>query len=783
MFLLKLKYALRAVARYKAFTYAHLIGLAVAILAAVSIYAFVQSEVSTDSQFTDRDQLYRIVREVAEPNAAYETPTLAGPFKELIRSQTGLPATDIVRVYRDDELVTWEDRSFFEKNVLYVDASFFQVLDFPLAMGDPAEVLTPPNAAVISPRIAQKYFGDQNPLGQTLDLEGKGTLEVTGVLATPTPKSHLALDILVNTQAMGYASRFLTDMETHAFSYYLKVPAGEEDLMQYTLQALSESHMQTQGAPQATLSLQPLAHIYFDEPMLFDLAEHNQWALIQTLVVIGIILLLVVSVNLVNLTIARLSRGVKQIGVKKILGSTKGTLIIEWALEVYVMTWLATVLALGALFLFSPLLQEIYPIPLPSSGYLLVGAFLLPLALTVLIVTVPALIFSTLNSFSALSGKLGALKTNRLQHSLLGFQFAVSFVLIVLTLVIFQQFEYLQNKDLGLDEERVLVFNSNNKHSWQNRTFIKEEVKRLSGVQEVSMVYGGLPDSPTEAYSYQVDDFTYQWNTAFVEPNILEVLNLKLLDGAPFDERLISQQATGVVLNEQAARTLGWPQEPVVGKQLTFEEEGTVKQIVGVVQDYHYASFKSEIEPLVLQATGWEETFVVKLSGQDYATVLPQVEAIWQTYVPKYPFSYYFLDDSFQKMHLEDTQQRKFIYWFTLLTILMATMSTLSLGALVQQAKVKEITIRKILGAPLGGIFYLLSARFVRTFLLASLLGAPLAWYLATQWLTDFSYRIALSPLFFVLGFALLITFVMALIVVQSWKTATLNPAYRLREE
>ncbi|HAA14718.1 MAG TPA: hypothetical protein DCE41_24730 [Cytophagales bacterium] len=637
----------------------------------------------------------------------------------------------------------------------------------------------------MSATIAQKYFGDQPPLGALLEVEGKGVLEVTGVLAEPMAPSHLSLDFLVHNGAMGYTSRLLTDEETHAFSYYLKVPDESLPLVAQTLEAVSNSHLNQEGGARVSLSLQPLTEVYFGEPLVFDLARHNRWSLIQTLVVIGLILLLVVSVNLVNLTIAKLSKRVKQIGVKKILGSTQRMLIRDWATEVYVMVLMATLLGFGGGYLLLPFLLKVYPINLafPNGTTMAVAVVGLPLLITGLIILLPGIVFSSLSSFAALKGKLGTLKTNAIQHSLLSFQLVVASVLIVLTLVIFQQFEYLQNKEIGLDEEHVLVFNSNNKHSWKNKDFIREEVQALAGVEAVSLIYGGIPESPTEAFSYGLENATYQWNTAFVEPNLIPLLDLKVVDGQAFDERIAPQNQSGILLNESAARAMGWPQTEVVGRALDFAEEDVAKPIVGVVQDYHYESFKQEIEPLVLHATGWEETFVVKLAGQDYATAVAEIEGIWNTYVPRYPFAYHFLEDSFLQMHAADTRNRSIIYLFTLLTILIATMGTLSLGAIVQQSKVKEVTIRKILGAPLHHIFYTLSASFVKVMLLSSLIAVPGAWWLSTYWLSEFSYRIALSPGLFVLGFGLLITFVLALIVTQAWKTATLNPAHRLKAE
>ncbi|MEL6193292.1 MAG: FtsX-like permease family protein, partial [Bacteroidota bacterium] len=362
-------------------------------------------------------------------------------------------------------------------------------------------------------------------------------------------------------------------------------------------------------------------------------------------------------------------------------------------------------------------------------------------------------------------------------------QFVIAFVLIVDTLVINRQYQYMQEKDKGLNDEQVLVFSSNNKHSWKNRNFIKQSVQQLSGVKEVSMTYGGLPTSSTEISSFQIDQSVYQWNTAFIQPNLIDLLDVQILTGKAFDSEIDSEVKGSVLLNATAAKALGWPQKDLVGTSIILNEDNTTKQVLGIVQDYHYESIKKEIAPLVLQSTEWEETFVVKLSGKATPSLLSEIEGIWQQYVPKHPFSYQFLDETYQGLHREDTKQGKIIFFFTLLTIIIASIGTLSLSSFIQQSKVKEIAIKKILGAPMVSIFYGLSSTLLRVLVFACLLAIPLAWLLSAEWLSAFRYRIMLSPDVFLVGIIALVVLILGLIITQSWKTATANPVDSLKAE
>ncbi|MEO1050384.1 MAG: ABC transporter permease [Bacteroidota bacterium] len=783
---MKFKLAVRGLLRSSMITYMNIAGLAVAFCAVMVIYLYVKSETSVDTHLSQGGDLYRIIREVEEPNSSYQSPTLAAPYRELLSFQTGVPQKDILRIYQDDELVSYKETSFFEPNVLYVDGNFFELLDYKFKFGSADNVLQTPNAAVISEGIATRYFGDTNPIGEILEVEGKGLLEVKGVIVTSAPKSHLNIDFVVNNGAMGYASRFLTDKDAHAMSFYIKVPQGATASVAQNLHALAKDHLNNEdSSPKVALSLQPLAGIYFGEPLAFDIAMHGNWTLIQTLIAIAVILLLVISANFINLTIARLSKSAQQTGVKKILGSSKMALIVDWALEVYLKVLLASLIALTGCNLILPFLSQHYEVNVDIINYtqIMIGIAVLQALFTLIVVTIPGLIFSSLNPFSALSGQLKQVKASFIQHKLLFFQFASAFVLVTFTIVIVGQFQYMQEKELGLDDDQVLIFDSNNKHSWQNRTHIKNAIAQLSGVKDVSMTYGGVPSSPTEAYSYQIDQSSYQWNTAFVQPNLIELLDLRILDGSSFDERKATEANEAIILNETAAKALGWPHEQVIGKYVTSEIDSLSKRILGIVQDYHYESFKNRIEPLVIQAIGWEETFIIKLQGKDYQTVLSEMESIWKSYVPKYPFSYRFLDQSFQRMHLEDTKNRDIVLLFTLLTVIITAMGTLSLGALILQARIKEITIRKVLGASVFRLLYSFCSRFIKALLFSSLIAVPVAWIFAKNWLDDFTYRIDLSPIIFMTGFVILLLIVLVLIVIQSWKTATSNPVKHLRLE
>lgn len=785
MFSSRLKAALRSIFRSGFFTYVNIFGLAICLSAIIAISIYVKSEIDTDSQFIEGEMIHRIVREVHESNSFYKSPSLSAPFREIINSETGIDLSNIMRVYRDDELISYNETSFFETNVIYTDSNFLEVMAFPLKMGNRNTALSYPNSAIISESIAEKYFGPKNPLGQILEVDGKGLLEVTGVISTSNLNSHLNIDFVVNNSSMGYASRVLKDKGLHSMSFYLKIGPNDRQFFDDKLNELAERHLDDEANSSKTLmALQPLSDIYFNDTMISDIARHGDWPFIQTLIAIALVLLLVMSVNFVNLTIAKLSKNIRNTGIRKTLGSSKSAIALDWFLEAYIITLIATILAIiGCYFtLFS--LHGYFTITgeIISLKNVILFVSLFPILLAIAITVIPALTFSSIKPLKALSGKVGYLKTNFIQHLLLTFQLGAAFFLIVFTLVIGVQFNFMKNKDVGLDDEQVLIFNSNNKHSWKNRDYIRNSILELSGVKDLAMAYGGIVSSPTGSSSYQFEGRDYQWNTSYAEPNLVQVLGLEILDGNPFNNDLQSQSSEVVLLNSQAASAIGWPQDDIVGKNIVIDESGSTRRILGVVKDYHYESVKNKIEPLIIQPTKSGETFVIKLEGAEYKDLLTKIEGIWESYVPKYPFSYRFLDESFNEMHRADTRGRELILIFAILTIIITGIGTLSLGAYIQQSMVKETAIRKVLGASLAKLLFLLGSSFIKALVISSIITTPLLYSFVSNWLNRYSYRISLSPFFFVIGFIILASIITTLVMVQSWRAANSNPVLSLNE-
>jgi len=362
-------------------------------------------------------------------------------------------------------------------------------------------------------------------------------------------------------------------------------------------------------------------------------------------------------------------------------------------------------------------------------------------------------------------------------------------LLIVLSIVVTKQFDFLQQKELGINPDQVLYFTSNNKHSYRNLKNIQREVSELKGVKEVAMTVGGLPDSYMSTVTYDVQgmESKRQLLTSFSSLNFPSLLGMVVMEGSLFDPSLKSDIGKTALLNETAARFLGWPENDLVGKFITpsnmsFEGTGP-RKVVGIVKDFHFDSFKNAIEPMAILSTDMEETVTVKLSSANATHTILEIAAIWEKYVPRYPFTYHFLDQKLKALHEADTNQRKVLYLFSGLAIIISIAGLLGLSAYLLQIRRKEIVVRSVLGASTSDLIKLLLAKYLKLLVIAGVVSIPLALFFGSSWLKDFSYRIAFTPDIYLVGTTSVMILMLIILSIHIIFSTRINPAEELGNE
>ena len=786
-----LKTALRSLRKQKLFSLINLFGLAVGITVTILILLYVQAELSYDDSQENREQVYRVLRQASLNGNEYLIGITSGPFAAAL--QTDFPETihEAVRVLPNDGLVTYQNHSFMENKFYLADGNFFEVFSFPFRRGDPATALTQPNSVVLTAAMARKYFGDDDPIGKTLLLDEQYQFTVTGVLADNIGRSHLDFDFMASIEFMNRFDWFSDWWNNMLFTYVrIESPAAAQQL-ESQLPGFMDKYFGDDFARNGTrvdLTLQPLGDIYFQNEVRYDYARHGDEKAVYIFFAIAVFILLIACINYMNLTTARASRRGREIGVRKVLGAHRGKLILQFLAESFLMTLAAIVLAMAAVELLLPFFNAAFRLDLaidftrPQSLAFLGGILLL---VSLLAGSYPAFLLSSFQPVKVLKSRRDREAHDVLiRKGLVIFQFCISVFLIIATLLVGQQLDYLRSKDLGFDESQVVLVPLNNQEIRDQQETFKERLRNEPGVVNAS-VMSGQPGGFHDTMSFDLAgrDDNFRFRTVYTDYDYVQTLGIELAAGRNFS-RDFGSDDHAVLLNETAVRALGWSNEEAVGKTLhNTMFDTTESEIVGVVRDFHFSSLKDRIEPLLIGIRPWGRMMAVKVQSADMAGALAAIEAQWNNISPAYPCTYTFLDETFQQLYRQEQRESVLFKIFAVISILIACLGIFALASFAAEERTREIGIRKVLGATIPGLVRLLSRDFVKLVALGNLLAWPLAWLAMNRWLGDFAYRIEIGWGVFVLAGALALLIALLTVSWQAIRAALANPVKALRYE
>ncbi|GAB5517914.1 MAG: ABC transporter permease [Rhodothermales bacterium] len=800
-----LKISTRHLLRQRFYSLINVSGLAVGLACCLMIVLFVRHELSYDQQFADADRLYRVIDIYESNNSAgigsvTPTPlasTMADDFPEVehatrIAPQLFEAGSSLVRT-------TQEPQNRYETGFVYADPNFFEVFDFPFVQGLPGQALAEPRTLVLTERKARDLFPGQDPVGQTLILNNniESPFTVTGVLADLPSNTHFRFDYLMSMAGVEIAQ--IPNWGFSNFITYAKLHEGADaDAVNAKFPAFTARH---RGTPQpghsATFSLQPVPDVHLHSSDMRGYWTHGNIQYVWLFGAIAAFILLIAAINFMNLSTARSANRAREIGLRKVLGSVRAQVIAQFLVEAVVLSAIAmgVAVALVALVLpwFNGLTDQSLTMPWGEAGvYPMLLATVLALGL--LAGAYPALYLSGFQPIRVLKGRLSmGSKSGTLRSALVVFQFAASIVLLIGSLVVSQQMGFLQNKALGFEKDQVLIVEDSFTLGEQAAAF-KAELERLPGVQR-STVSSFVP----------VDGYVYNGSGAwvegqdpaedqiglakwFVDPDYAETLGLELVAGRFFDADRPSD-AQGTVLNEQAVADFGFG-DPI-GQRVrsytrldpeTGELVSDVYTVIGVVKDFHFQSMKDDIGPLSMVAGQGGQATLVKLSTDEVQATLAQIETLWAGFAPNQPFRFNFLDERFAQMYTFESRVGRLFGVFTALAMLVACLGLFALAAFMTEQRRQEVGIRKVLGASLSQIVFLLTRHFAMLVGLAFMVAAPLGYLLMNRWLQDFSYHTSISiGVFIVAGVAALGIAVLT-ISYQATRAALTNPAETLRQ-
>jgi putative ABC transport system permease protein len=799
--------ALRIIRKYKGFSLINIAGLAIGIASCLLILIFVQSELSYDRFHQKAGRIHRVgftfhVGTNQFDAALGPCPLAAAMVDEFPEVETA--ARIFARQSRGgDVFVRYGEKRYKETKFLWADPELFDILTIPFIKGSPQEALAQPNSVVMTTEAASKYFGLEEPIGKMLELGDGSLYMVNGVTESWPANSHFHFDFLASFSSLP-KSQDLDYYDTAVFTYILlresaSIAELESKLPEFSGKCMAPIIEKIMAVPYDEFlksgnfigfMTQPLRDIHLRSKWGNELEPQGSYNTVIVFSAIAFLILIVACINFINLTTARSTQRANEVGVRKVVGSSRGQLIRQFLSESIFLSFLSFLLALILVEISLPVFNALIGKEF-SASLILDWSFLLALFAGALLIgliagSYPAFMMASFRPVAVLKGKMkSSLKGKKFRDALVIFQFCASVVLLIGTAVIYTQLHYIRNKELGFDKEHVVVIQRAEKLGSRQLAF-KNQLKQNPDVMDAAFT-DSLPQMLLEAKVFQKEGEGSQENNTLItitaDHDLLETYGLKMLAGRYF-EREHSTDETAVVLNETAVKALDI-QDPLDKRLVLVGLKRKPMDIIGIINDFHMESLHTEIGPMAVILTGARPSVLlsVRVRPGDLQKTLGFLENQWKEFTNNQPFEYVFFDDQFDLLYKAEIQAGKVITAFACLAVFIACLGLLGLASFTASQRTKEIGIRKVLGAKTAGILVLLNKDFVMRVLIANLIAWPLAYYAMNKWLQNFAYRIHVNIWMFLGAAALALLIALFTVSYQTIRAARGNPVDSLRYE
>ena len=803
------KVTVRSLLKHRGFTLINVLGLSIGMAACLLIGLYVHDELGYD-RFEGADRVFRVVEDRSSTNTdgspsvrelastSYEIgPLLDASYPGVARS---------VRLFRQTALVASSpDRRFQESDLFFADSTFFDVFAHEFVRGEASSALDAPFKLVLTRSAAERYFGSEDPVGQSVTYDGDQTFEVTAVVEDRPLQSHLHFEMLAS---YGSLDAFMpwTQRDWHwpaIYTYIQLAPGARSTDLASSLPSFILEHGGEEQAAQRSLTLQPIRDIHLQSDREDEPAPNGSMAYVLLFAVIAILILVTACINFVNLTTALAGSRSREVGVRKALGARRGSLINQFMFEATAQVILAAAFAVASAELLMPAFNALSgkTLVLRLLDIRVLGVMLAGIVMVGLLAgSYPAFLMSAFRPIQALRGSRDSTSASKsvLRNGLVIFQFAVSTVMISSTAVIYSQLEYVKDGKTGFDEEHTLVMELHDAPDRMQYDRLKARLLRNQNIVNVT-ASSSIPPGRGFTFNYPIvpeghdEESPTRMRTLGVDEDFLTTFDLRVVDGRDFSMEYTTDTASAFIMNETAARGLGWLDD-AIGKRLTLSYDhpdgGFVAKkgnVVGVVQDFHFNSFHRRIEPMLihlLKPSVFSRFVAVRIRPDDIQGSLAFMETEWEAFTTAgYPFSYSFLDQAFEQEYRADERFGKVVGYFSILAIMIACLGLFGLAAFTAQARTKEIGIRKTMGASVVNIFRLLSRDFATLVGVGFAIAVPVALFGMTAWLEGFAYRISVGPGVFVATALVLLAITLFSVSYHSLKAAFTNPVEALRWE
>jgi putative ABC transport system permease protein len=697
------------------------------------------------------------------------------------------------RIRRSESVVSCDNHLYHERNFFFADPEFFDVFTFHLISGDPKKAISEPFSVLITQNIAEKYFGNENPVGKILLIDNKYDYKITGVLMNPPANTHFKFDFLASFVSLNniWGENTISWMNTKLIMTYVKLQKNynpndlERKFPSFTRKYMSEDSL-------IQFSLQPLTSIHLHSHIDNELAANSDIRYVYIFSTIALLIMLVACFNYMNLSTSRFACRSKEIRVRKVLGAERKQIIMQFMGESMILTIISLVISIFLVKAFLPVFNSLIDRDLNftflSDRMTLFGLFGLIILVGFISGSYPALFFSSFQPVRIVKGLAVHKSSSAYRKYLFIFQFVVSIILFICTLTIYRQIVYIKNRDLGFNKEQVLIVDVRDENLQNNYEPLRNELSQFAQifgtsvstdiVAEINALNGGF-----QWEGYNEDDGSRLFFTTFVDFEFLDFFDIELVKGRNFSKEYPSDVNQAYILNETAVKTIGW-QNPI-GKKFGYGMDG---KVIGLIKDFHHLSLHSMIGPTILMhESKWAgikiKYLFIKINSKEIPRTLAYIEDKFKKYSLHYPFSYSFLDERVNRKYMTENKIGLILNYFSFIAIFIACLGLFGLVTFLAEQRTKEIGIRKVIGATVSSIVFQFSKSFIKWILVSNFIAWPIAYFAMNSWLNSFAYRTNIGiAVFIVSGLS---AFALALITVsyKLIKAATANPVDSLRYE
>lgn len=792
-----LKIAIRNLKRHKAYAIINVAGLAMGITCAILIFTLVKYHLSYDTFHAQSDRIYRVISEFHSEEISYSSGVPQPLGKAFRNDYTFAEKVARVAVYENQLLSLPQSRDHKkfqeEQGVAYAEPELLDIMSFPLVQGDQNTALTEPNTAIVTQKIASKYFGNENPIGQTIRLDNRFDFKVTGVLQDLPATTDRRQEIYLSYANLKDQNAWLAGDESwggvfSGLNCFVRLKPGvTQAMVENALPSMSTKYYDAEGAKVFRFKLQPIADMHFNPDLGGYVEKKNLWALS----LVGLFLIITACVNFINLATAQALTRAREIGVRKVLGSLRAQLFWQFISETALITAFATIIAFGLAHLALPFANQLFESRMTINlfqDYYLLG-FLVVLLVVVVFFSgsYPGLILAGFQPMQALKGKLAQKHVGgfTLRRGLVITQFAISQILIIGTIVIADQMRYSQESDLGFNKDAVVMLPVPVRDQAKLST-LRSRVEQVAGVSESAFCFqapaAGANMNTGLRYDTRTEEEVFSINMKVADSKYLSTFDLQLVAGRNI---VPSDTVREFVVNETLVKKLGVKSpEEVIGKQLSVNGGTMTAPIVGVVKDFYNYSFRTDISPVcIMSDISRYQNYAVKVNTGNLQPTLAAIEKVWSETFPEFVYQHEFLDERIADFYALDAIMLQLIQFFAGVAIFIGCLGLYGLISFMAVQKTKEIGVRKVLGASVENILWLFGKEFVRLVIIAFVLAAPLAWWVMTKWLAEFKYKIELGAGIFALAIAATLLIAAITVGYRSLRAALMNPVRSLRSE